>query len=290
MDRGDYLIAQISDTHIGSPVEGSAGANLARLDQVLAHLAGMTRRLDLLLVTGDLADADEDAADEDEASYRLLKDRLDGCGIPVHVCIGNHDNRAIAKRVFGREGSDFFHLAADAGPLRLIVLDTLEEGRHGGAFCEARADWLRNRLMEVPERPTLIALHHPPIDTGLDWLTTSPAEPWLARLDAALAGQRQVAALLAGHVHRPIASSRNGIPVRVCPSVAQPLAPDLTPLDPEVPDGRALVVDGPPGYALHLWREGVLTSHVDFIDDRQVLARFDEKMQPLVRRLFAERP
>ena len=290
MDRSDYLIAQISDTHIGSAVEGSAGTNLRRLDRVLAHLAGMARRPDLLLVTGDLADADADSQDEDEDSYQLLKSRLDRCGIPVHVCIGNHDSRIAAQRVFGREGSDFFHFAADAGPLRLIVLDSVENGRHGGAFCEARAAWLRDRLAEAPEFPTLIALHHPPIDTGLDWLTTSPAEPWLTNLDAALAGQRQIAALLAGHVHRPIASSRSGIPVRVCPSVAAPLALDLAPLEPEAPDGRALVVDGPPGYALHLWRDEVLTSHVDFVEDRQVLARFDENMQPLVRRLFAERP
>jgi len=280
----ELLVAQISDTHIGGALVEGADPNLDRLDRVLAHLSGMARRPDLLLVTGDLAE--EDA----EAPYRMVRDRLGRCPFPAHVCLGNHDAPRAARQVFGGGDSRFFHYVLDAGPLRLIVLDTVEEGRHGGAFCEARSAWLRGRLAEAPDRPTLVALHHPPIDTGIEWLTTSPAEPWLARLDAALAGQRQVVALVAGHVHRPIFASRNGIPVRVCPAVASPLALDLAPLDPQAPDGRALIVDGPPGYALHLWRGGVLTTHVDFVQEQPVLARFDERMQPLIRSIFAERP
>jgi len=284
MADGDLLIAQISDTHIGSKVEKPAGINLVRLDRTLAQLCTMTRQPDLLLVTGDLADED------DEASYRALRERLALCPFPARVCIGNHDSRSAARQVFGAGDDEFFHYVVDAGPLHLIVLDTVEEDRHGGAFCEIRSAWLRARLAEAQDRPTLIVLHHPPIDTGIDWLTTSPAEPWLARLDEALAGQTQVVALVAGHIHRPIAATRRGIPVFVCPSVAAPIALDLAPLDPEAPDGRALVVDGPPGYALHLWRDGVLTSHVAFVEEPPLLATFDERMQRQIRIWFAERP
>ncbi len=276
----ELLIAQISDTHISATAED----NLARLDRVLDYLCTMTRRPDLLLVTGDLADED------DEAPYRLLRERLDRCAIPAQVCIGNHDSRAAAQQVFGTGDGGFFHYALDFGPLRLVVLDTVEEGRHGGAFCEARSAWLHDRLSEAPDRPTLVVLHHPPIDTGIDWLTTAPSEPWLIQLDAALAGQDQVVALLAGHIHRPISTSRNGTPVRICPSIASPLVLDLAPLDPQVPDGRPLVTDGPPGYALHLWRHGTLTTHVDFVEEHVILARFDERMQPPIRKFFAERP
>jgi 3',5'-cyclic AMP phosphodiesterase CpdA len=284
MASGELLVAQISDTHIGSPVEEPVGANLDRLDRTLDHLCAMARRPDLLLVTGDLADQD------DETPYRLLKERLERCAIPFHVAIGNHDFRGPACAVFGGGDGDFLHYVVETGPLRLIVLDTVEEGRHGGAFCEVRASWLRERLAEAPERPTLIALHHPPIDTGVGWLTTSPAEPWLARLDAALSGSRQVIALVCGHVHRTISANRNGVPIHVCPGVAPPITLDLAPINPEVPDERPLVVDGPPGYALHLWRGGRLISHVDFVQPQRVLARFDERMQRLIRRLFAERP
>lgn len=283
MTAGALLIAQISDTHIGS-ARTAAEDNLARLDRVLDHLCGMTRRPDILLVTGDLADQ------KSQAPYRALRDRLDRCPFPAYVCLGNHDTRRSARHIFPGGDSQFFHYVVDAGPLRLIILDTLEEGRHGGGFCEARSTWLRDRLVEAPDRATLVVLHHPPIDTGLDWLTTAPAEPWVARLDAALAGQRQVIALVAGHIHRPIAASRNAVPVRICPSIAAPLTLDLQPLDPQVPDDRALVIDGPPGYALHLWRDGLLTTHVDFVQEQRVLARFDQQMQPYIRAMFDERP
>jgi 3',5'-cyclic AMP phosphodiesterase CpdA len=280
----ELLIAQISDTHLGSALASGAIDNLGRLDSVLDHLSGMTRRPDLLLVTGDLADQ------ASPLPYRMLKAQLDRCDFPAYVCLGNRDTRGTARQIFARGEEDFFHYVVDSGPLRLVVLDTLEEGRHGAGFCEARADWLRRRLAEAPDRPTLIAMHHPPIDSGIDWVTTAPAEPWLARLDAVLSGQRQVVALVAGHIHRAITASRNGLPVLVCPPVSAPISLDLAPLDPTDPDGRALVADGPPGYMLHLWRGGTLTSHVDFVEEQPVLARFDERMQPVIQSRFAERP
>jgi 3',5'-cyclic AMP phosphodiesterase CpdA len=279
MAAGNLLIAQISDTHIGA-----ADANVGRLDRVLDHLCGMTRRPDLLLVTGDLAD------ENSEAPYRMLRERLDRCPFPAYVCLGNHDSRGAARQIFPGGDDRFLHYVFDADTLRIIVLDTLEEGRHGGAFCEARAAWLRDRLAEAADQATLVVLHHPPIDSGIDWLTTSPEEPWVARLESVLADQPQIVALLAGHFHRPIFGGRKGAPVFVCPPIARQIALDLAPLDPEMPDGRALVVDGPPGFALHLWRGGTLTSHMDFVEDRQILADFDADMQKLVRKIFAERP
>ena len=283
MAAGDFLIAQISDIHLGGAVSDGIDANRARLGRVLDRLCAMARLPDLLLVTGDLAEAG------DADSYGQLEQQLGRCPFPAHVALGNHDQRTAARAVFAYGEGEFLHYSIDAPGLRIVVLDTLEEGRHGGAFCEAREAWLRATLRQAPDRPVLVALHHPPIDTGLDWLTTSPNEPWLARLDAALAESEQVVALLAGHVHRPIAASRGAIPVRVCPSVAAPLALDLAALSPERPDGRPLVVEGPPGYALHLWREGVLTTHFDFVEEQRAILRFDAAMQPFVRSLFAER-
>jgi Icc protein len=283
MAAGDILIAQISDTHFAGVATDGTCANRVRLERVLGHLSAMARPPDMLLVTGDLVE------NGDDESYRLLEELLGQCPFPAHVALGNHDDRAAARAVFGYGEGEFLHYAVDLPGLRIVVLDTLEEGRHGGAFCAAREAWLRETLRQAPDRPVLVALHHPPIDTGLDWLTTSPSEPWLARLDAALGESGQVIALLAGHVHRPIAASRGGIAVRVCSSVAAPLALDLAALSPEIPDGRPLVADGPPGYALHLWRDGVLTTHFDFVEDRRTILRFDAAAQPLVRSLFAER-
>jgi 3',5'-cyclic AMP phosphodiesterase CpdA len=284
MDSAEFLIAQITDPHIGTTLATGANDNITRLDLVLCHLSTMRRRPDLLVVTGDLADRAE------AECYGVLRERLERCGMPFHVCLGNRDNRALARAAFAPALVGFFHYVTAAGPLRLIMLDTLEEGRHGGAFCSAREEWLRARLAEEPDRPTLIALHHPPIDSGIDWVTTDPAEPWVGRLDSALAGREHVVALLAGHFHRAIAAGRKGLPVVVCPSVAAPITLDLARLDPAAPDLREFVTDGPPGYALHLWRAGSLTSHFGFVEDNPALARFDDRLQPVVAARFAERP
>jgi hypothetical protein len=85
----------------------------------------------------------------------------------------------------------FLQYAIEDHPLRILVLDTLEEGRHGGNFCETRAAWLSERLAEAPERPTLIVLHHPPIESGLSWMTENPEAEWVKRLEAIVVRSRQ---------------------------------------------------------------------------------------------------
>ena len=157
-------------------------------------------------------------------------------------------------------------------------------------FCDVRARWLAGRLDEAPERPTVLILHHPPIDGGIGWLTTDPREPWVHRLAEAIRGRGNVVAMLCGHMHRSIGAMFEGVPVTVCPATAPQAALELSPIDPEQPDGRPMIVDQPPAYALHLWRHGQLVSHVDRAEPGDVLVRYDETMQPLVRRVFRERP
>jgi 3',5'-cyclic AMP phosphodiesterase CpdA len=280
------LIAQISDLHLGFNGASPEDANLRRLDQLLAHLAAMAARPDRLLVSGDLVEHG------DEASYRLLAERLADCPIPADLMLGNHDTRAAFRRVF-RDAADadgFLQYVVENASLRMIVLDTLEEGRHGGGFCATRARWLADRLDEAPSQPTLIALHHPPIDSGIEWMTTDPAEPWVARLREALAGRRNIVAMVAGHVHRPILGMLDGLPVAVAPSSALPLALTLEPIDVDRPDNRPLVVEGPPGFALHRWHDGQFVTHFGVADNAAVVVRFDATMQPVVRHMVSERP
>lgn len=280
------LIAQITDIHLGFEPGNPDEYNRRRLDGVIARLQAMRPLPDLLLATGDLVDRGDDE------SYARLREALADCPFPVWPCVGNHDLRAAFLDSHpGLPTADgFVQYEIDAGPVRLLVLDTLEEGRHGGAFCSIRARWLAARLEEQPERPTLIVLHHPPVDVGIEWMSTHPDEPWVDRLADAIAGHRQVIGMVCGHLHRQIMIGWRGIPVAVCPSTSPQVALDLAPIDPERPDGRAMIVADPPGYALHWWNGRELVSHVDTVDEHPVLARFDARMQPLVRDLVAERP
>ena len=89
--------------------------------------------------------------------------------------------------------------------------------------------------------------------------------------------------IIAGHVHRAIATTYAGKPLVVCPSTAPQVALDLTPIDPEAPDGRPMIIADHPYYALHWWDGARLVSHIDTAEDHEVLARYTSDLQPLVR-------
>jgi len=169
------------------------------------------------------------------------------------------------------------------------VLDKLEMGRHGGGFCETRAAWLRQRLAEQPDRPTLVVLHHPPIEAGLSWMGENPDAAWIGRLRSLIEGQRQVVAMIAGHLHRAVVTQWAGTTLVVCPSTSPQVALDLGEIDPDRPDGRPMIVVDPPGYAIHCWNGESLVTHFDTADEHLVLARYEEALQPLVQMLLAEK-
>lgn len=280
------LIGQITDIHLGFDPDNPAEFNRKRLDQVIAHLARPGHAPDLLLATGDLVDRG------DGDSYRRLRNALSLCAFPVWPCVGNHDVRATFAEYFPEIPlADGFvqYEVPGTGDLRLLVIDTLEEGRHGGAFCATRAAWLSARLAEAPARPTVIVMHHPPIEVGIDWMDGGPDEAWARLFAETIAPHRQVRAVICGHLHRSISAAWNGLTVTICSSTAPQLALDLSPIDPDRPDNRPMIIADPPAYALHRWNGRELVSHFDTADEHVMLAKFDPSMQPLVRDLIAER-
>lgn len=280
------LIAQITDIHLGFEPNNPAEFNRKRLDRTLRALCAMTPQPDLLLATGDLSDSGDD-----EVSYRRLKSALAACPFPVWFCMGNHDDRAAFLKYFPHVPSadGFIQYAIEEFPVRILMLDTLEEGRHGGGYCETRGAWLEARLAEQPERPTILVLHHPPIETGLSWMTENPEAEWVRRLRSIVEGHPNIVAMLTGHLHRAITTQWAGTTLAVCPSTAPQVALDLAEIDPDKPDGRPMIVADPPGYALHYWNGEGLISHYDTAEDHTVLARYEPALQPLVQMLVAER-
>ena len=280
------LIAQITDLHLGFDRGNPDEFNRRRLDRTLKALTELRPAPDLLLVTGDMAEEGDDAV-----SYARLREAFADLPFPAFMAMGNHDSREPFVRIFpeAETAGGFVQYAIEDWPLRILVLDTLEEGRHGGGFCETRAAWLAQRLDEAPERPTLIVLHHPPIESGLSWMTEDPDAEWVGRLRAAIEGRGNVVGIIGGHLHRPIVTQWAGTTLAVCPSTAPQVALDLQPIDPERPDGRPMIVSDPPFYALHLWNGRQLVTHFDTAEDHNVLASFTPALQPLVRMLADEK-
>ncbi len=279
------FFAQITDLHIGFEPSNPFEANQRRLDDVLALLVAMDPRPAFVLATGDLV---EGGSVED---YQRLRRSFDPLPFPVYCCLGNHDKRGPFAEIFPETPTfgGAVQYAIDDPALRILLLDTMSEDRHGGDFDDALADWLDAELTASPQ-PTVLAMHHPPTPSGIDWLTTGTDEPWVVRLRTVVEKHRAtVVGIIAGHYHRPMVTAWPHATIFVCPSVAPRVALDLRPMDAEHPDNRAMIVDEPPSFALHQWANGALRSHIGVAANYTVFARHDERTKALVASLIAER-
>lgn len=281
------LIAQVTDIHLGFDRGNPHELNVRRLNMVIDQLNALTPRPDLLIVSGDLVEHGDNAHAYDHV--HALLGRWEG---PMLLCVGNHDGRAAFAAEFSqvrRTSDGFIQYVSEQEGLRIIVLDTLDEGRHGGTFCEARAAWLAERLAEAPARPTLLVLHHPPLDTGIPWMSALPHEGWVERLRTVVEPAHQVVGMICGHVHRAITATFAGRHLVVAPSTAPQVALDLKHVDPQHPDGRALIIADPPAFALHHWDGERLLTHFEIAGPRNVLASYSHNLQPMMREFLRER-
>ena len=288
--RRGVLIAQITDTHVGfEPEAGENEFNFVRFRNVLGHLLSQPVQPDLLILSGDLTDSGMPEC------YRRIRDLLSDVEIPIQIIPGNHDSRDVMLEMFPEcptsDGYAEFALELGEGEdrLRVLCLDSFEPGRHGGAFCEVRAAWLAKELAAHPDTPTVLFMHHPPVVAGIDWMDPKPDEDWFTRFHDTVRGHSQIKAIQAGHLHRPLHSVVEGIPLSVTPAVAPAVSLDLRPMNADIADKRPIVAAEPPFYSLHLWHKGVFVSHFQPVGHWQTLARFEEHLKPMMKGLFAER-
>lgn len=246
----DVTIVQVTDPHIGATWSASPDAALQRaLD---AARAAVGRAPDALLVTGDVASTP--TAAEYDAARKLLAE-LDA---PVLVIPGNHDDRELMAAAFGLTPAPGGHLswARRFGRLRVVGLDTIVPGEGGGSIDPGRLAWLKDTLAAEPDTPTLLAMHHPPVLTGvpsLDAIAIPASER--AALDHVLAGAPAVRRITAGHVHRALVADAGPTPVMTVPSTDVQLAFDLS--DPEM-----RLIGEPPAVAIHMLLGDQLVSHL----------------------------
>ena len=182
---------------------------------------------------------------------------------PLHVLTGNHDDPALVREHFPLEGDHErdYRYTAEIDGLRLVAVDSTIPGSEAGAFDAERLAWLESMLDEAVDQPTIVAVHHPPIDIGIDALDVIRiAEPDAAELVASLASRPQVLRVICGHVHRAAVGDLSGCSMFACPSnhKAAPLEIGVggSPADLEL-------VPEPPAFAVHaLLRDGALISHI----------------------------
>jgi 3',5'-cyclic AMP phosphodiesterase CpdA len=244
------ILLQLSDPHLGARWNGADPA--ARLAAAVACARALLPRVDAVLVTGDVTDTGGDA------ECVQARELLAPLGAPVHILPGNHDARSALRRAFHLPGAadDPVQYAVDVGRLRLVVVDTVRPGRDDGALPAERLAWLDAALAARPGAPTVVAMHHPPIVTGVRAMDAIglPADDRRA-LAGVLAAHAQVQRVAAGHVHRAVVGEIGGRPVLAGPST-------YVELRLAIGAAELAFADEPAGFAVHALVDGALVSHV----------------------------
>ncbi len=212
--RPDYVLLHISDTRLISDgsLYGAVDAD-GRLGELLEQLKHSGLHPDVIIFTGDLADAGEpEAYSKLRAVVEPFAAELDAELVWV---MGNHDNRAALRSSLLDEAPSMAPLdrVRMVDGLRIITLDTSVPGHHYGEIRKAQLDWLAGELEVPAPHGSILALHHPPIPSVLDLAVTVELRDQ-ASLGRVLKGS-DVRAILAGHLHYSTSATFVGIPVSV---------------------------------------------------------------------------
>lgn len=224
---GHTKIVQLSDLHLTTPGRRLFGASpRERLRLAIEVIRRDHGDAELCLLTGDLADADH------EAAYRDLAGLISMLPMPACPMMGNHDDRTLLRATLPRLASlasGFIQYAVDTSAGRFLLLDTAEHGTASGFYCDERQEWLRRQL-DAHDGPIFLAMHHPPLAVGIpsmDQFALRNAEEFWAVIAP---HRHRIRHVFVGHVHRPIGGSWHGIPLSCTHSPNHQVALDLTAL------------------------------------------------------------
>ena len=159
--------ALLADTHIPTdPVTMSTKTNMAaNLKGVVEQLKALEQRPAAALIVGDCAHLEGKVGD-----YKLfgeLLSPLSESGLPLHLCLGNHDDRKNCVDAFA-PADVALHARLEKRVTVLLtkhanwfLLDSLDiVNQAPGLLGERQVEWLAEALDAHADKPALIAVHH----------------------------------------------------------------------------------------------------------------------------------
>ncbi len=244
-------LTHLTDPHLyGDESERLRGvATLPALEATLAHARRREWPPDAVLVTGDLVQ-------DDPAGYAHFRRLFGALRLPVLCLPGNHDEPAAMRREL--DCAPFVvGGAVDLGLWRIVLLDSTVAGAAAGRLSAQSLAQLQSALAAVPQRHTLVCLHHHPVPM---------TSRWLDRVGLQNAGEffdvvdrhRNVRGIVWGHVHQSYDAVRNGVRLLATPSTCAQF----------LPRSEEFAVDRlPPAYrTLELKADGSIVTEVAWIE------------------------
>ena len=152
-------------------------------------------------------------------AYVALKERLKKFPLPVHLMLGNHDDRANFLKVFdGADDCGFVQHRLIQDGRHFLFLDTLKGGpSSAGLYDEPRRKWLKAALADAGGAPVYIFMHHPPFNIHHPLMDLIPLEDGEGFGD--LLSGHNVRHIFFGHAHRTISGQWRGISYSALPGL-----------------------------------------------------------------------
>jgi len=255
-------ILQITDPHIAAPPRlvsnklNTIKLLEAAIDRILKDWK-LIGPVDALVVTGDISDKG------DLESYLAFKTQVERLPIPYYLIPGNHDLREPMRKCFSDSvyipDSGKINWVQDLNDLRIVGLDTLVPQSSAGALDDPTLDFLESALRGAPQKPTLIAMHHPPFKSGIRFMDDIGLEG-IQQLDDILKSAKNDIRIICGHLHGMIIGSIGNRIAIASPATSSSFDADYRDSAPVGFTTR------PGGYMIHDWDNGFRSTCVPFTE------------------------
>ncbi len=217
------LIAILNDTHVGGKHPANASIP-THLRETVAYLVGLPKRPAAVIINGDLAL--NNGQPDDYTHFAKLILPLREAGIPVHLTMGNHDDREVFYEVLKGEKPASTAVAAkhvgvvQTARANLFLLDSLKARMVAqGLLGQEQRDWLEKVLDAHADKPALIFAHHNPRLGGEEKHFPGGLEDSEALWEV-LAARPQVKAYIHGHIHHRNYFEHRGIHILNTPATS----------------------------------------------------------------------
>jgi 3',5'-cyclic-AMP phosphodiesterase len=225
-----HRFALLSDPHIAAdPAAVMRNVHLVdHLRAVVGEIGGLAEAPSGVFINGDCA-LDRGLA-EDYATFTEQLKPIGAAGLPLHMTLGNHDDREVFWNSLRGAKPAVPPLAAkhvsivESPRANWFLLDSLDVTKQTpGLLGDEQRAWLTKALDARTDKPALVMFHHNPVTGDPAKKTGLVDTPQLLEI---LLPRKHVKAVFFGHTHVWRQFEQDGLHLINLPAVAYPFKPE----------------------------------------------------------------